>query len=130
MEKTNKEVKYCGEIIDRSWFEDDEAYPEGTYYSTPLTFLFDVYEFYQPILRPNRIYLDEFLEQKELRINWLVWHKKYWIKKITYIARLIGAPYIVNRPEISYDVLQFEQVIGENKSDSFEHFHRRFLRRN
>lgn len=65
MEKTNKELIYCGEIIDRSWFDDPEAYEAGTYEAILVTYSgsdMDTWsdELYQAILRNDRVYLDEY----------------------------------------------------------------------
>lgn len=56
-----------GEIIDRSWFDDPEAYEEGTYEAMTVQWSGEGIvvlnsEFYQAILRPNRVYLDEYPE--------------------------------------------------------------------
>jgi len=67
MEKEYKGMTYVGEIIDRSWFDDPEAYEEGTYEPIPVDWSGPGWEvingeFYQGILRPNRVYLDEYPE--------------------------------------------------------------------
>lgn len=136
MEKGSQEMIYCGEIIDRSWFDDPEAYDEGTY--EPISVYWSGEniqvmndEFYQAVLRPNRIYLDDYPEQEKLRKEWFIWHKEYWLKKHKQIAKLIGSPFISDKP-----VLSIFECIPEPKcillSEHYgvcEHYIKRFLRR-